>query len=278
MYPKEGISDDEKTYIPCCVLTRNEIPNIPEMRPIVRLRPRCKTCYSLAYTITNALRTKENLDNFLAEHPTFELNSFGRLGYTVLGVAMSVSSAPTLVPYILKLEPHLARETCYYDMPYVVLAAAKGSLEFVQLCIKHGADPCAPTANGRTALGESAADAKNIELTKYLLLEGGIVYDIYRQRILREAHIWGDRTPERVRDQKKNIADAIASIRDDYEHGALQRQTMWLQQLAKNSFESTYLRRLPDDIVPLLHEFLCETQHKRARFLNRVSIAINEAK
>jgi len=272
MYPLDGIKDDEETHLPSCILTKDKIPE-PQMRPVIRFRPRCQTDFSLAYEITNALWKKEDLDNFLVNHPRFDLNSFGRIGYTVLSVAMGRSY--DLVLHVLNLEPHLARETCYYDMPYIVKAATIDSLKLVQLFIAHGADPRAPTANGRTALGESAERAENIELTKYLLLEGSIVYDKYRQHILRGAHIWGDRTPERVRDQKKNIADAITSIREDYMAGTLRQWALLLHELTqKNEGKAPlveYLRRLPDEVVVSLVEFWSTTQHKRANFLDRIS-------
>ena len=156
------------------ILKRTERPGkwiSRQVDPPVRLHGGTENDFSLAYQLTNECHCVDYLKDFIAKHPTFDLNSGGRCGYTILSIAMERDDFE-LAAFLLDWEPAIAKELHFHTYPYLV-SAASTSLEWVKFLHARGANVNDHSAAHETPL----ASANREDIIEYLLLNGGYMYE-----------------------------------------------------------------------------------------------------
>lgn len=167
--------------------------------------------FELAYKITNDLQwycDVEVLNEFLVEHPRYDLSTGGRNDWTVLVVAIHERALP-VIQRVLDLNPRLLNATCFadrYTLPPLTLVAGSDDPEFAMAAsremIERGADVNLASREGETPLFNAARFADRPELIQFLLGHGGVIFQEAREQIRLDG----------VDEQPANIAAAFEGV------------------------------------------------------------------
>ena len=136
-----------------------------------------------AYEVTTSMfpkMTPEQFDELTAQDPEYELSYGGRCGWTALKVALTEGYPLLLIIHILDRAPALVNKGMgdFPTTPLMVSCSTNDfvtSLKMVKLFIKRGAKINLSNNVSETALF-LAAEHGNMDVMKYLILRGGVIY------------------------------------------------------------------------------------------------------
>lgn len=222
----------------------------------------------LAYQLIEALDKNQNpevLENFLIKHPYFYLDSVGRSPWTALAVAIEKKAIP-LIQAILSRDPTLARKN------YIINVSWTGSVEMTNVFLQYGANinQCVAQSSlreGVTAL-HCSLEQEHAQLTKFLLLRGGVVYEQAREKQLAcpdgSVHSFWQR---KIVNQPIFADQMIQEIKREYESSGSRLASSLHSSQGKSFFSG-----LTQDAATLIARFANGETELRHRFLVKLKL------